>query len=228
MNQLTVRETTIEIPTVDTDWEALDTLESGIGILDGFTYADVAVRALDLDNLRLVDGEVRGVRTERGTWNQLRIDAVEFSGCDFPALSISGCKLTRVKFTNCKLLGARLEDVTAEHVVFDHCKLDYATFETLRAKGPVAFTNTALREARFTGCEMSTVAFDQCELRLTEFDRGGYRGMDLRDNDLASVRGITNLRGVKLRDTQTLQLAQALAADLDLDLDDEPEGWRTP
>jgi uncharacterized protein YjbI with pentapeptide repeats len=225
MNQLTVRATTIDIPSQDTDREALDSLESGIGILDGFLYADTSVRALDLDDLRLIDGEIRGVRAEHGTWNQLRIDAVEFTGCDFPSLAVTGCKLTRVKFTNCKLLGARFEDTVAEHLVFDRCKLDYATIEKLRAKGPVAFTNTALREARFTNCELSAGVFDQCELNLTEFDRGSYRGMDLRGNDLSSIRGIANLRGVKLRDTQTLQLAQALAADLELDLDDEPEGW---
>jgi uncharacterized protein YjbI with pentapeptide repeats len=227
MSQLTVHNTTIDIPSSDPDRDVLDALDSGIGILESFTYGDVNVRALDLDDLRLLDGEIRGVRAERGTWSRLRVDAVEIVSCDLPALTVTGCKFTRVKFTNCKLLGARFEDVTAEHLVFDRCKLDYATFEMLRAKAPIAFTNTALREARFARCEIPTAIFDHCELQLTEFESGSYRGLDLRDNDLATLRGVTNLRGIKLRDDQMLQLAHALAADLDIELDDEPEGWRT-
>lgn len=220
MDQLTLRTTTIDLPPrPDEDREPVDALSSGIGIIEGFDYADAHVRALDLDDLKLLDGQVRGLRTESATWARLRIDSVEFTGCDLSSLRLSESKLTRVRFTNCKMLGAALEEVTAEHVVFDHCKLDYATLTGLRAKGPMIFTGTVLREAQFTRCDLGAALFDGCDLTLAEFDQGTYKGCDLRGNDLSTIRGVTNLRGVRIERPQTLHLAESLIADLALELD---------
>ena len=220
MDQLTLRTTTADLPPhSDQDRDPVDSLSSGIGILDGFNYADADLRALDLDDLKLLNGTVRGVRTESATWTKLRIDSVEFTGCELSSLRLSDSKLTRVRFTNCKLLGADLEEVTAEHVVFDHCKLDYATLTGLRAKGPMIFTGTVLREARFTRCDLGRALFDGCDLALAEFDQGTYKCCDLRGNDLSTLRGVTNLRGVRIEQAQSLHLAEALIAELGIDID---------
>jgi uncharacterized protein YjbI with pentapeptide repeats len=220
MDQLTLRTTTVDLPPhPDQDRDPVDNLSSGIGVIDGFDYADAQLRSLDLNDLKLLDGRVRSLRAESATWTSLRIDSVEFIGCDISSLRLTDSKLSRVRFTNCKMLGAALEEVTAEHVVFDHCKLDYATLTGLRAKGPMIFTGTVLREAQFSRCDLDAVLFDGCDLALTEFDLGSYKGCDLRGNELSTVRGVTNLRGVRLERAQTFQLAEALIADLAFNLD---------
>ncbi|MEU0841385.1 hypothetical protein ABZ370_18195 [Streptomyces sp. NPDC005962] len=62
-------------------------------------------------------------------------------------------------------------------------------------------------------------------MRLTEFDGGTYRGLDLRGNDLSRLRGLAFLKRIVIDQAQTLQLAEALAAELDIafgeDLDDK-------
>lgn len=220
MNQLTLRATAVDLPPrLGEDLDPVDALSSNIGVVEGFDYADAQVRALDLDDLKLLDGTVRGLRTESATWTKLRVDSVEFTGCDLSCLRLSRSNLTRVRFTDCKMLGAAFEEVTAEHVVFDHCKLGYATLTGLRAKGPVIFTATVLREAQFTRCDLGAALFDDCDLTSAEFDQGRYKGCDLRGNDLSRIRGVVNLGGVRIERAQTLHLAEALVADLGLDLD---------
>lgn len=222
MDRLSIRDTTTELPVFDPDVElapitSLDEQE----VTSDFLLDGGRLRSLDLEHVRLLTGKVQELRTARGAFSGLRCDSVEFSGCDFSSLNWTASKLTRVRFINCKLLGARLSDMTMEHVVFANCKLDYATVERLKSTGPVVFIGCSLTEAQFDGCDLSSALFDGCSLNLTEYSRGTYRGCDLRGNDLSSARGVANLRGVVIDRTQTLQLAEALAADLGVTFGDE-------
>ncbi|MEU6743617.1 pentapeptide repeat-containing protein [Streptosporangium sandarakinum] len=84
------------------------------------------------------------------------------------------------------------------------------------------FTGCSLHEARFDGCDLSDAAFEECDLRLTEFDGGTYRGCDLRGNDLSGLRGVGALKKVIVDRSQLPGLAQALAADLEISVDQRP------
>jgi hypothetical protein len=56
------------------------------------------------------------------------------------------------------------------------------------------------------------------------FDRGTYKGCDLRGNDLSSIHGVGALKKVVIDRVQLLQPAEALADDLDVthgDADDD-------
>ncbi|GHH70707.1 hypothetical protein GCM10018793_05160 [Streptomyces sulfonofaciens] len=121
-------------------------------------------------------------------------------------------------------MGARMEDVILDNVLFERCKLDYSTLTGVRAAGPVIFSQCSLRETTFTTTDLGRALFDACNLRQAEFDGGRYRGLDLRGNDLSQLRGIASLKQVIIERAQTLQLAEALAAELDVtygeDLDD--------
>jgi uncharacterized protein YjbI with pentapeptide repeats len=136
-------------------------------------------------------------------------------------------KIRAVHFDTCRLLGARFEGVTLQHAVFTGCKLDYSAFDQARAAGPVIFAGCSLREAEFTGCDLTGSLFDDCDLRLAGFGPGSYRGCDLRGNDLSAISGVHHLKNVVIDHAQTIQLAQALAAELDVtfgdDLSDRPE-----
>ncbi|WP_178391170.1 hypothetical protein [Streptomyces uncialis] len=48
-------------------------------------------------------------------------------------------------------------------------------------------------------------------------------GLDLRGNDLSQLRGLSSLRQVIIDRAQTLQLAEALTAELDITYGEEHE-----
>jgi uncharacterized protein YjbI with pentapeptide repeats len=109
-----------------------------------------------------------------------------------------------------------------EHVLFTGCKLDYAVLDRVRAAGPVLFLRCSLREAEFTGCQLAGSLFSECDLSLAAFGPGGYRGCDLRGNDLSAVTGAHHLKRAVIDRAQLLQLAQALAAELDVTFGGDP------
>ncbi|MFD0386281.1 pentapeptide repeat-containing protein [Streptomyces stramineus] len=193
MKPRTVRQTSVILPVLDDPGLRLATVPSlGASGRRGeeFTYADASLRELDLADAHLLDGRVLRLRTQRTTLKDLRVDSVEFSGCDLGSLRWSGGKLSRAVFSDCKLLGAAFDSVAFDSVLFENCKLDYATFRRARATGPVIFSKCSLAEASFARCDLSAACFDGCGMRRTEFEGGQYRGCDLRNNDLSAVRGL--------------------------------------
>lgn len=97
---------------------------------------------------------------------------------------------------------------------FENCRLDYSTFEQVRAAGPVAFSRCVLSETTFTGCDLTRAVLEDCTLRATEFGRGTYKDVDLRGNELSGVRGVANLARVIIDHAQQADLGQALTAEL--------------
>lgn len=222
MEQLTIRKTSADLPVFDEDVELQPVAALGdTGSISDFQYADVSLRALNVENATLLHGRVRAVRAQRITITDVRMDSVEFTGCDLSSLHWEGGKLSRVRFESCKLVGAQFEGVSLEHVVFVGCKLDLATLDQVRATGPVLFVRCSLPEAEFTRCDLGGALFDDCNLRRTVFGEGGYRGCDLRGNDLSAISGTHHLRSVVIDRVQTMQLAQALAGELDVTFGDE-------
>lgn len=223
MEQLTIRNTSAELPVFDAEVELrpVSALGTDTGSISDFQYNDTSVRTLDLEKITLLHGKLRAVKAERANIVGVRMDSIEFTGCDLSSLRVEGGKLSRVRFETCKLLGADFKGASLEHVVFVGCKLDYATLDQMRATGPVLFVRCSLPEAEFTGCDLSGALFDDCDLRLTVFGEGGYRGCDLRGNDLSAISGTRHLKKVVIDRAQTIQLAEALAAELDMTFGDD-------
>jgi uncharacterized protein YjbI with pentapeptide repeats len=226
MEQLTIRKTSADLPVFDEEVELqpVSVLGTDNGSISDFQYGDASLRALDLEKVTLLHGKVRAVTAEHANITDVRMDSVEFTGCDLSSLRWVGGKLSRVRFDTCKLLGADFTGVSLEHVVFVGCKLDYSTLDKVRATGPVLFVRCSMPEAEFTGCDLPDALFDDCDLRLAVFGEGSYRGCDLRGNDLSTLNGTRHLKKVIIDRAQTMQLAEALAAELDMTFgDDEPD-----
>jgi uncharacterized protein YjbI with pentapeptide repeats len=222
MAQMTVRQTSAELPALgEEDLELVSSVDGAGGLVSGFQFGATSLPEFDLVNVGLVQGRIRALRAGRASVTGARLSSVEFSGCDLSSLRWAGGKLSRVWFDSCRLLGARFIEVSAEHVVFTGCKLDYSVFEHVRVTGPVLFAGCSLREAEFTSCDLTGSLLDDCDLRLTEFGRGSYRRCDLRGNDLSAVIGAHHLRHAVIDHAQMVQLAGALAAELDLTFGDE-------
>jgi uncharacterized protein YjbI with pentapeptide repeats len=223
MGRFTIRERSAELPVLPDEAELarVDSLGHKGGTVSGFELAGTRFRALDVRDALLHDGRVRAVRAETASVKGLTARSVEFTGCDLGVVRWAGGKLSRVRFDGCKLLAARFENVTMDHVVFSDCKLDYAMLSQVRVTGPVLFVRCSLREAEFHGCSLARSLFDDCDLGLTYFGPGGYRECDLRGNDLSAVRGASHLNRVIINRAQLLQLAEALAADLEVSFGDD-------
>jgi uncharacterized protein YjbI with pentapeptide repeats len=202
----------------------ITSLESGRGRVAGFHYADADLRDLDLADTHLMGGRITGLMARRVRFDEVRVDSVEFCGCAPSSLYWSNSNITRVVFRDCKLMGATLEDLTLDNVLFENCKLDYSTCTRVRATGPVIFTECSMRGTTFAAADLGSALVDGCDLRLTEFDGGRYRGLDLRGNDLSQLRGVASLKQVIIDRAQTPQLAEALADELEVTYGEDPGG----
>ncbi|MFF0550815.1 pentapeptide repeat-containing protein [Streptomyces sp. NPDC004311] len=215
---------TITLPELDEPGLYLsnvDTLDSARGAVQDFAYGDADLRSLDLADAQLITGRIHGIHAKRVEFEGLNLHGVEITGSDFGAARWSDSKLTRVHIRDSKLMGAALDGLVLDDVLFEGCKLDFATFEKVRATGPVAFIGCVLTEATFTDCDLSGVVFTDCQFRLTEFGAGRYRDADLRENDLSQIRGAANLAKVRIDPGQQSELAEALVNELDITIGDD-------
>ncbi|MFE5523821.1 pentapeptide repeat-containing protein [Streptomyces virginiae] len=199
----------------------VDSLDSSRGTVQDFAYGDADLRSLDLAETQLVTGRIAGIRAKRAELEQVNFHGVEIGDSELGSARWTGSKLTRVHVRDCKLMGAALDGLVLDDVLFEGCKLDFATFEKVRATGPVAFIGCVLTEATFTDCDLSGAVFTDCTLRLTEFGTGRYRNTDLRENDLSAIRGVANLAKVRIAPGQQSDLAEALVHELDIIIGDD-------
>jgi uncharacterized protein YjbI with pentapeptide repeats len=222
MDQLTIRGTSVNLPLFREEiLEMLQSLNPADGLVSRFEFSNASVRALDLKDAMLIDGKIRSVRTDAASMVGTGVRGVEFSNCELGSLHWTGGKISRTRFTDCKLLGAKFENVAMEHVVFTDCKMNYVTLNQVRASGPVMFIRCSLREAEFNGCDMTGSLLDECDLTLATFENRRYAACDFRGNDLSTLRGVSHLRRVIINSAQLVQLAGALAAELEINFVNE-------
>ncbi|MBT2480791.1 pentapeptide repeat-containing protein [Streptomyces sp. ISL-94] len=200
---------------------AVDGLDSPRGTVQDFAFGEADLRSLDLTDTQLITGRITGLRSKRTEFEGMNLHGVEITGSDLGSVRWNESKLTRVLLRDCKLMGAALDGLVLDDVLFEGCKFDYATFEKVRAAGPVAFVGCTFTEATFTECDLSDVVFSDCTFRLTEFGTGRYRDTDLRGNDLSTIRGVANLVKVRIGHGQQSDLAEALVNELDMTLGDD-------
>ncbi|MFI9746763.1 pentapeptide repeat-containing protein [Streptomyces sp. NPDC052494] len=216
----------ITVTTPDLDEPGLylanvDTLDSPRGIVQDFVYGDADLRSLEITDTQLITGRIAGIRSKRVEFVALNLHGVEIAGSDLGSTRWTRSRLTRVVLRDCKFMGAALDDLALDDVLFENCKFDYATFVKLRAAGPLVFSRCVFTEATFTDCDLSEVVFSDCTLRLTEFGAGRYRDTDLRGNALSTIRGVANLAKVRIDHTQQTDLAEALVGELGITLTDD-------
>ncbi|WP_328485957.1 pentapeptide repeat-containing protein [Streptomyces zaomyceticus] len=181
MSTRTFGTATITLPDLDEPGlylTGVDTLDNPRGAVQDFAFGDANLRSLGLSDTRLVTGRIHSVRAQHVGFETLNLHGVEITGSDLRAVRWSESKLTRVVIRDTKLLGAALNGLVLDNVLFENCRLEYTTFTKVRATGPVAFAGCVLTEATFTDCDLSDVVFSECGLHLTAFGPGRYRSTD--------------------------------------------------
>ncbi|MEU1671870.1 pentapeptide repeat-containing protein [Streptomyces roseifaciens] len=226
MNHLTFGRVRIAVPDLTEPGLRLprvQSLESVRGSVQDFHYADADLRDLDLTGVQLITGRITSLHTARLRLEWADLHSVEIDACDLGSARWTDSKLTRVVFRHCKLMGAALDGLTFDHVLFESCKLDYTAFNKVRAVGPTVFSRCSLSEATFNDCDLSDTVLSDCTLRNTEFNPGRYQRLDLRGNDLSAVRGAASLSRIVIDRSQQAGLGQALVAELDVTYGDDLE-----
>jgi uncharacterized protein YjbI with pentapeptide repeats len=218
----TVRGLSVDLPALD-ELDRITSPDDLTGLVSDFEFSGVRVPALELKDVTLAAGRIGKVRTGETSMTGVHVRSVEFADCELGSLRWTGGKIARSRFSDCQLAGARFEDVTLDHVIFADCKLDYAMLSRIRAAGPVVFASCSFREAEFDGCDLAGALFSRCDLTLTGFGPGRYARCDLRGNDLSAVTGIHYLKRIVLDRAQLMQLAEALAAELNVTFDVSPD-----
>jgi uncharacterized protein YjbI with pentapeptide repeats len=223
LNQVTIRGTSSELPFLPNEMELIkvSSLDSRDGSTSEFDFGGIDTPALEIKDVRLFDGRIHSVRAEASSIQGAHVRSVEFAQCELNSLHWANGRISRTRFNSCKLLGARFHNVSLDHVVFSDCKMEYSTFDQLRASGPIIFLRCSFRESEFNRCDLTGALFDRCDLALTSFRSGRYAQCDLRGNKLSLITGAQHLRHVIIDRMQLIDLAEALAVELDVTFGDD-------
>jgi uncharacterized protein YjbI with pentapeptide repeats len=140
---------------------------------------------------------------------------VELVDLDLAAEKLTGLSLETVRVKGCRLEGAELRRLRLADVVVRQCRLRLAKLSHLRR--PHALLEACdLRGALLMESDLSDTRFAACDLSDAELFNVDLQGSDLRDNELAGLRGVGCLRGATVDALQLLALGPALATHVGL------------
>ncbi|WP_131741976.1 pentapeptide repeat-containing protein [Actinomadura roseirufa] len=165
-----------------------------------------AISGCHLTNVLLADTHV----------SDTRISNTLFDACDLASARWASLKVDRCVFRGSRLIGLQAAGITLADVIFEHCRLDYATLTGLNATGSVAFVDCTLRETAVLDSHLNAAVFADCPMPGAQFVRTTMRGADLRGSTLTTLTGATSLAGATIDESQVPQLTEALLADLQI------------
>lgn len=152
--------------------------------------------------------------------SETRLRSVELFDVRFDQADLSNAEwqqvtARRLEVRRCRATGFKVGLVSAQDVVFEDCRLDYALIQVTKAAGSVVFVGSSLRSARLVG-DLSGAVFIGCDLDGAEFEATKASDCDLRGCDLAGAHGILSLRGAIIDSTQAASAAVTLATEAGL------------
>ncbi|MGC9665230.1 pentapeptide repeat-containing protein [Planosporangium sp. 12N6] len=190
------------------------------------------VDGTDWSRLHLTGARVRlshlaGVNLVEVAWRNVTFYGCRFERVDFSSARLTGMTVERCEFVGCRMTGLLLGETTLKNVIFEDCRLDYATLADVRATGPAAWTRCTLTETTMANCRLPSVAIRSCNLAGLVMDTCDLRQADLRDNDLSQVTGLASLHGVRLAQEQLPGLATSMLRELAIEMDGQDSHFRS-
>jgi uncharacterized protein YjbI with pentapeptide repeats len=170
-----------------------------------------------LDAVRIVDGDLGGVRVRVRGLSLLDVEIVRGSLANLDARSSS---MVRVAASESRLTGLGWSEGRLQDVAFHGCRVDLASFRFSQLER-VTFTDCVLREADFEEVRFASVAFHHCDLTGASFANARFTRSELRRCTLDDLQGVDGLRGAALEWGDILSLAGAFAAALGVRLLDD-------
>lgn len=162
-----------------------------------------------------------------------QIDACKFERCMLSGLNLERFKLwdsilvstdlsaarcfeagiLRSELLGCRMSGAQAGESTIRDVVFQNCKLDLLSFRRCQLER-VVFQNCVLDETDFISARLTDVVFMNCDMRGTDFTKAQCTRVDMTRADLAYIKGVTSLKGVRIKPEQMMELAPLVCAEI--------------
>jgi uncharacterized protein YjbI with pentapeptide repeats len=189
-------------------------------------------RLLELEDCKLESGNFKDI-------TRLQIEGSSLRGIDFSGLQLEKCELTDALFTKVDCIGLRASEASwlrvemadsrmtgvdfggahFEDCVFRNLKLDEAGFRFATFKR-VRFEGCILRKADVSNAKMQQVVFKGCDFEAINFDSASCTSVDIRDQNLTTIKGVYGLKNTRITSEQLVQLAPLLAAELKFHIDD--------
>jgi uncharacterized protein YjbI with pentapeptide repeats len=178
--------------------------------LEGMVLSD----RLSLETSRLEACEVSSSKLRQATFSDVILSDCLLFGSDF-----DGAGWQRVEVKRGLFSGVVLTDMSLRDVKFSGVKVNLANFRTSKLRD-VAFIDCALTDADFQSAELTNVSFSGCDLSGTDFSGVTCSKVDLRSSEIATIRGVTSLRGVTISRPQLITLSQNFANELGIIITD--------
>ncbi|MCP2336443.1 pentapeptide repeat-containing protein [Actinomadura rupiterrae] len=219
MDVRTIREIKVLLPSTELDLTATDQPPAR-GDLIGLEARDTDWSRLQLIKRRLIDCRLHTVTLDGLQLEDTRVGNTTFTDCDLSSNRWNTVKIDRCVFTGSRLIGLQASGITMADVVFERCRLDYATLTAIQATGSVAFIDCTLRETIIEDSRLDGIVLADCPMPGTQLTRTRLRDADLRGSNIETLTGTANLTGATLSEDQIPQLTQAYLEELQLTIED--------
>lgn len=200
-----------------------ETVTDTAALIRGESYDRVIVRgiegiALVAPKMKFDESALDRVVLINGALDEISLLDTEVRGCDLSAAVLANGSLNRVRFTHCRMAGVDLSHASLHNVTFSDCRLDMANFRFAKLHS-VLFEDCTLSETDFQLAEVREVAFQNCRLERTVFTQSKVIATDLRGSHLENIRGWNSLKGATISFEQLSYVAPELAQELGLTVD---------
>jgi uncharacterized protein YjbI with pentapeptide repeats len=168
-------------------------------------------------------GEMAEVVAEGASLAQSRLDPLHLTDVvlrrtDLSNASWAGMTARRLMVSGCRTVGWRVICDFAEELVVEECRWEHGGLHLGRSRGGVVFRGCTFAGTSLRG-DFSRMVFDGCDFAGAEFAVSAAARCDLRTSDLEGARGLTTLRGARIRSEQAMGIADLLAVEAGFLLD---------
>lgn len=183
--------------------------------LVGLRFADLDASGRDLTGSRLEECELSTVSLDDARLTAVRLIDCRLENLDVPVLLAARPTWRGVELRGSRVGSAELYDGEWASVSVSDCRLGYLNFRHGKLT-EVEFTGCRITELDLSGASLTDVTFADCEIETLTVTGARLRDVDLRGAALHEIVGLSALSGATIDETQLVQLAPLLAAEVGL------------
>ncbi|GCB48177.1 hypothetical protein SNL152K_5501 [Streptomyces sp. NL15-2K] len=190
------------------------------GDYDGLEFREADFAGQDGKGARFMDCALTGCALDETRLSHARFLDSVLTGIRGVGTDLAEATLRDVELVDARLGGVQLHGSVLERVVIRGGKIDYLNLRSARLKD-VVFEGCVLVEPDFGGARLERVEFVDCDLKGADLNGATLVDVDLRGvASLEIARGVDRLKGAVISSSQLLDLAQVLAAEMGIRVED--------
>lgn len=181
-------------------------------VLEGLSFRDVRVDALDLERAELTLCRLDGVRAPEASLRYARVAESAWSGWDVPILHTPRASWRDLTIEGTRSGSVEAYESTWQGVHFVNCRLGFVNLRGSHLQD-VAFTDCTIDELDLGQSQITRFAASGTRISHLVVEQATLQHVDLRGAELEGLAGLAALRGATISSLQLHQLAPLLAAD---------------